>query len=155
MWSTIICLFVYNLIYSASNSSRSKGHLNIDVRMYGSFRRLFLLMKSIGSSQYLTSVYVAWSWFGDRKISLPIDTRQITTINVVFGNSGRLLLALLLARSPKSVAGCLLSLLPLFLAYLILLAHGFKNISTHCRQIHSALWKLSKCNQVSNVSKNL
>jgi len=133
MGSVMICSFVYNPIYSSSNSACSNVHLNFDVRMYGSVGRPFLLMKSISSSQCLTSVYAAWSWLGDRTISLPFDTRQITTMNVVFGNSGRLLLAFLLARSPKSVAGRLLPRLPFFLASRISLAHLFTNISTHCR----------------------
>jgi len=152
MGSVIICPFVYNPISSSSNSFFWKVHLNLDVTVYGSFGCPFLLMKSISSSQRLTLVYEAWSWFGDRMTSLPFDTRQITTMNVVFGNSGRLLLAFLLARSPKSVAGRLLPRLHFFLACRISLAHFFMNISTHCRQIHLALSKLSKGNQVSNGS---
>jgi len=35
--SVIIFLFVYNPIYSSSKSSFSKGHLNLNVSMYGSF----------------------------------------------------------------------------------------------------------------------
>jgi len=153
MGSVIIWSFVYNPIYSSSNWACSNVHLNFDVRMYGSVGRLFLLMKSISSSQCLTSVYVALSGFGDRTISLPFDTRQITTMNVVFGNSGRLLLSFLLASSPESIAGRLLPRLSFFLASRISLAHFSKNISTHCRRIHSALSKLSNGSQLSNVSK--
>jgi len=153
MWSVIICSFVYNPIYFSSNSACSKVHLNFDVRMYGSVRHPSLLMKSISSSQCLTSLYAAWSWFGDKTISLPFDIRQITTMNVVFGNSGRLLLAVLLARSPKSIAGRLLPHFPFFLTFRISLAHFFKIISTHFRRIHSALSKISNGSQVSSVSK--
>jgi hypothetical protein len=128
-------------------------HLNLDVRVYGSFRRPFLLMKSISSYQCLTSIYAAWSSFGDRTRSWPFDTRQITAMNVVFGNSGRLLLPFLLAHSPKSVTGHLLPGLPFFLASQISLAHFIRNISTHCRRSNLALSKLSQGNQVSNVSK--
>jgi hypothetical protein len=66
MWSIIICLFVYNTIYSSSNSSCSMVNLNLNVTVYGSFGHPFLLMKSISSSQRLSSVYAASNWFGDR-----------------------------------------------------------------------------------------
>src|SRR5882757_546466 len=153
MGSLIIWPCLYIPIYSSSNSSCSKVHLNIDLRMYGSFGPPFLSMKSTNSSQCLTSVYEAWSCFGARTISLPFDTQLIITVNVVFGNSGRLLLAFLAGCSPKSVAGHLLPRLPFFLASRISLAHFFKNISTHCRRIHSALSKLTNGSQVSNVAK--
>ena len=151
--SIIICLCVYNPIYSSSNLSYSKVHLNIDVIMYGSFGPPFLSMKSISSAQCLASVYEAWSCLGARTIFLPFDTQRITTMNIEFSKSGRLLLAMLLGRSPKSVAGRVLPRLPFFLASWISLAHIFKNISSHCRQIHSALLKLSNSSQVLNVSK--
>jgi len=153
MGSLIICLCVNIPIYFSSNSSCSKVHLNIDVRMYGSFRPLFLSMKSTNSSQCLTSVYKAWSCLGARTISLPFDTQWIITVNVVFGISGRLLLTILPTRSPKSVAGRLLPRHPFFLAFRISLAHLFKIISTHCRQIHSTLLKLTNSSQFSNVAK--
>jgi len=153
MGSIIICSCVYNPIYSSCNLSCSKGHLNIDVIMYGSFGPPFLSMKSISSSQFLTSVYEAWSCLGARTIAFPFDTQLITTMNVVFGNSGRVLLASLLARLPKSVAGRLFPRLPFFLASRISLAHFFKNISTHRRRIHSALSELSTGRQTLNVSK--
>jgi hypothetical protein len=57
--SVIICPFVYNPIYSSSNWSCSKVHLNLNVRVYGSFMRPFMLMKSISSSWCLTSGYAA------------------------------------------------------------------------------------------------
>jgi len=151
--SSIICSFVYYPIYSSSKLACSNVHLNFDVRMYGTVGRPFLLMKSISSSLCLTSVYAAWSWFGDRTISMPFDTRQITTMNVLFGNSGRLILAVLLTHSPKSVAGRLLPRFPFFLASRISLAHFFQNISPHCRRLHLALSKVSNGSQVSNVSK--
>jgi len=153
MGSSIIAPFVYNPIYSLSNWSCSKVHLNSDVRIYGSSGPPVVSMKSISSSQCLTSVYEAWIWFGDRMISLPFDTWQITTMNVVFANSGRLHLAILLKRSPKSVAVRLLPRLPLLLAPRISLADFFKNISTHCQRIHFAVSKLSDDSQLSNVSK--
>ena len=114
MGSIIICPFIYNPIYSSFNSFCSKVHLHIDVIMYSSFGPPFLLMKSISSFLSLTSVYEAWSCLGARTISLPFNTQRITTMNVVFGNSGRLLLTFLLARWPKSVAGHLLPCLPFF-----------------------------------------
>ena len=46
MRSMIICPFVYNPIHLSSNSSFSKVHLTLDVRMSGSFGCPFLLMKS-------------------------------------------------------------------------------------------------------------
>ena len=111
----IISPFVYNPIYSSSKSSCSKVHLNNDVIMYGSLWPQFLSMKSISISQCLTFICKAWSCLGARTISLPFNTQQITIMNVVFGNYGRLLLAFLLAPFPKSVAGRLLARLPFFL----------------------------------------
>jgi hypothetical protein len=151
--SIIICPFVYNPIYSSSNWSFSKVHLNLNVTVYGSFMRPFMLMKSISYSWCLTLGYVAWSWFVDSTISWPFDTWQITTMNVLFGLSGRLLLAMLLARSPKSVSGPLLPLVGFFLASQISHAHFCRNGFTNCERIHSALSKLSKGNQVLNVFK--
>jgi len=85
---------------------------------------------------------------------LPFGSRRITTMKVVFGNSGRLSLGFLPTRSPKSVAGRLLPHLLFFLTSRTSLAYFFKNISTHCRRIHSALSTFSKGRQVLKVSKN-
>jgi len=153
MGSLIIGPCLYIPIYSSSNSSLSKVHLNIDVRMYGSFGPPFLLMKSTNTSQCLTSVYEAWSCVGAWTISLPFDTQWIITVNVVFGNSGRLLLTGLPARSPKSVASRLLARHPFFLAFRISAAISSRNIATHCQRIHSALSKLHNGSQFSNVAK--
>ena len=101
----VLCLCVCNPIYYSSKSSCSKGHLIFDVRIYCSFRPPFLSMRSISSSQCLTFIYEAWSWFEDRMILLPFNTQWITIMNVVFGNSVRLPLAFLPTRNPKSVAG--------------------------------------------------
>jgi hypothetical protein len=95
-------------------------------------------MKSISSSQCLRSGYEAWSCILDVWSFLPFNTQWITTMKVVFGDSGRLPLAVLPAHSPKSVAGSTLPPLPFFLASRILLAHFFKNTSTYCCRIHSA-----------------
>jgi len=153
MQSLIICPSVYIPIYSSSNSSCSKVHLNINLRKYGSFGPPFLLIKSTNCSQCLTSVNEACRCLGARTISLPLDTQLIITINIVFGNSGRLLLAFCPARCPKSVAGRLLPRLLFFLASEILLAHFFKNISTRCQQIYSAVLKLTNGSHVLNVAK--
>jgi len=153
MGSLISCPCLYIPIYSCFDSSCSKVHLNIDLRMYGSFRQSYLLMKSINSSQCLTSVYEALSCLGARTISLPFDIQWIITVNFVFGNSGRLLLAFLPARSPKSVADRLWPHLATCLASGISLAHCFKNISTLCSRIHSALSKLTNGSQVTNFAK--
>jgi len=65
MGSLTICPCVYHPTYSSSNSSCSKVHLNMEIRMYGpSFGPQLLSMKSTSSSQYLTSVYEAWSFWG-------------------------------------------------------------------------------------------
>ena len=149
----MICPDEYNPIYSSYNPSCFKLHLNIAVRQYSSFGEQFFSMKSISSSQCLTSVYEAWSWMLDVWSLLSFGTRRITTMTVVFGNSGRLPLGCVPAGSPKSVAGRLLPHLPLFQASRTSLALLFKNISTHCRQIHLALWKFSNASQVSNVCK--
>jgi hypothetical protein len=127
--------------------------MNIGVIMYGSFRPPLLLTKSINSSQWLTFVYKACSWLGARSISLLFDTQLIRTMNVVFGHLRRLLLAIWLGCSPKSVGGHMLPRLHFFLASRIPLVHLFKNISTHYRQIQSAFSKLSNVSQVSNISK--
>jgi len=47
-------------------------------------------MQSISFTQCLTSVYEAWSWLLDVWSLLPFGTRQIITIKVVIGDSGRL-----------------------------------------------------------------
>jgi len=153
MGSVIICMFVFNPIYCSSDSASSNVHLKVYVRLYGSVRCLSFLMKSVSSSQCLRLVYAAWSWSGDRTISLPFHSRQITTMNVVFGNSGRLLLTFLLTRSLKSVASRLFPPLPFFLASRISHAHFFEIISTHCRRILLASSKLSNGSQLSNVFK--
>jgi len=116
MGSLIISPCLYIPIFFSSNSFCSRMHLNIDVSMNGSFGPQFLSMKSTNSSQCVTSVYEAWSCLGVRTISLPVDTQWILTVNVVFRNSGRLLLTFVPTGSPKSVAGLLLPRLPLCLA---------------------------------------
>jgi len=141
--SLIIGPSVYNPVYSSSNSSYCKVHMNFYHRMYGSFRCQFWLIISISFSQCLTLVYEAWSWFEDRIVWLPYDIRRITTVNVAFGNSGWSLSTVLLLHSPKSIAGCLLPIIMFFLASQIAHAQWFDNISTHCRRIHSALLNYS------------
>jgi len=93
--SFIIWPSVYNPIYSSSNSSCLKLHLYIAVRQNGSFGLQFCLMNSISSSQCLTAVYKAWSCMLDVWSLLPFGSRRITTMKVVFGNSGRLPLAVM------------------------------------------------------------
>ena len=156
MGSLIICPCVYNPIYSSSYSSYSSYstvHLNIDVNMYGSFGPPCLSMKSTNSSHCVISVYEAWSCLGAETTSLPFDTQQIITVNVLFGNSVRVLVAFSPTCSPKSVAGCLWPGLPFILASQMLLAQWFKNISTHCWRIHSTLSKLTNGSQFLNVAK--
>ena len=120
---------------------------------YGSFGPQFVSMKSISSSQCLTSVYEASNCMLDVRSLLPFGTRRITTMKVEYGNSGTLPLAFLPARSPKSVAGRLLPRLPIFLASRTSLEHFFRHISTHCCRIHSALSKFSEASHFSKVSK--
>jgi len=112
MGSLIICQWVYNHIYSSLNSSCSKVHLNTNVRKHGSFQPPFLMMKSISSSHFLTLVDKTWSGSKDRIISLPFYTHRITSLDVVFWNFGRQLLAVLPARLPELVAGHSLHRLP-------------------------------------------
>jgi len=151
--SFIICPSAYNPIHSSSKSSCVKLHSNNAVRQYGSFGPQFFSMKSISSSQCFTSVYEAWSCMLDVGSLLQFGTWQITTRKVVFGNTGTLPLAVLRARSPKSVASRLLPRLPLFLASRTLLAQFFGNISTHYGRIHSALSKFFNGSHSSKVSK--
>jgi len=151
--SLIIIPGVCNFIYSSSNSSCCTVHLNIDMRKYGSPRPPCLLMKSTNCSRRLTSVYEASSFSGAWTKSFPFDNQWITTMNIIFGNSGRLHISFLPSHSPKSVPSGLLPRLPLFLACHILLAHFFKNTSTHCQGIHSALSKSTNGSKFLNVSK--
>jgi len=148
-----ICHSVYNPIYSSSNSSCVKLHLYNTVSQYGSFGPQFFSMKSIICSQCLTSGYEGWSCLLDVWSLLLFDTQRITTMKVVFGNSGRVLITFLPAHSPKSVASCLLPYLPYFLAFQTSLAKLFNIIWTLCRQIHLALSRFSKGSQVSKVSE--
>ena len=110
-------------------------------------------MKSIRSSQCLSSVYEVWSCLGARTISLPFDTQRITIIDVEGSNSGRLLLTILLLRLPKSDAGRMLPCLPFFLTTRISHKHFFNRISTLYRRIHSPLSMSTKGSQSSNVTK--
>jgi len=84
---------------------------------------------------------------------LQIGMRRITTKKVVFGNSGRLPLAFLPVRLPKSVADLVLPRLSFFLAFQTSLAQLFKKIFTNCRRIHLALSKFFKGSQVSKAFK--
>ena len=77
----------------------------------------------------------------------------MTNKKVEFGNFGRLSFAFFPACSAKSVTSRSLPRLPFFLAFRTLPAHFIKNISTHCRQMHSALSKFSKGSHISRVSK--
>jgi len=119
--------------------------------MSGSFGPPFLRMTSISISQCPTSVYETSGCLGTTTISLPFNTQRITAMNVVFGNAGCWLLAVLLVHSPNSVASRLLPHLPLFVAPWISLKHFFKTISTHCQWIHSVLSKFSTSTQFYNV----
>jgi len=89
----------------------------------------------ISSSECYSTEYKASRWLLDVWSLLPFGSWLITTMKGIFVNSERLLLEYLPTHSPKSVAGCLLPLLPFFLASWVSLAHIFKNISTHCRWI--------------------
>jgi len=151
--SFIICPSAYNPICSSSNSSCVKLDLNNAVRQYGSFGSQFFSMKSISSSQCLTSVYEACSCMLDVWSLLPFGTRQITTMKVAFGNSERLLLECLPVRPPESVAARLFPGLPSSLAFRTTHAHFFKYTSTDCRQIDSAWSNIFKRAQVTKVSK--
>jgi len=152
MGSLIICPWVYNPIYSLSNLSGSKVNLNIDARMNGSFGPQFVSMKTTCSSQCLTSVYETWSHLWDRTKTLQFNTQRITTMHCVFGNALTLLLAFLPSGSPKYVSSCGLHCLSFLVVSRISHAHCFENIWTHCRLIHSALWKITTGSQSSNVT---
>jgi len=151
--SIIIGLVVYNSIFSSSNLFVSKVQSNIDVMIYGAFGHLFLVMKSFSFSQCLTSVYKVYNCLEAGTQSLPFNTQWITTMNIVFDNSGRLLLACQMAHTPKSVAGRSFPRLAFFLSFQISLAHRFKSIWTHCQQIHSAESKTSNSTKFLSVSK--
>ena len=78
-WGFIICSGAYNPMYSSSNSFCIKFHLYITVRHYCSFGLQLDSMKSISSSQYLTSVHGACNWLLDVWSLLPFRTWRITT----------------------------------------------------------------------------
>jgi len=153
MGSFIICWCVHNPIQSFSNSSCSQINFNIDVRMDGSFGPLFLSMKSISSYQCVTSVYEAWRCWGDISLRLPFNLPQITNMNGLSGNSGRLLLMFFPTGSPKSVTGSLMPLLSFSVTSWISLAHFWQHFPTYCHQTNWALSKLSNGRQFSNVAK--
>jgi len=154
MGTLIICLCLYIPIYCSSNLSCSKEYWKINLSMYTSSEPPYWSMKSTNSSQCLASVYEAWSGLGARTISLPFDTQWIITVNVVSGNTGRLLLAILPARSLNCIAGYLLPCLPLIHASQISLARVFRNISTYCGRIHTPLLKLTDYSKIMNIAKN-
>jgi len=151
--SFMICPGTYNPIYSSSNSSCIKLNLYIAVIQYGSSWEQFLSVKSISCTQCLTSVYKARNWLLEVWSLLPFGTRQITTMKVVYDNSGIVPTGFLPPRSPESVASRLLPRCHFFLASRTSPAHFLKNISSHSHRIHSALSKFSKCSLVSKVSK--
>jgi len=93
---------VYNPIYSLSNSSCSKIHMNINVQHDCSFWPLFFWVKSVGSSQRLTLWYKAWICMGD--VPSPFSAQQITMMKVELNNSARLLLAFMHTHFHKSVS---------------------------------------------------
>jgi len=93
--SFIICPDAYNPIYTSSDSSCLMLHLYITVRQYGSFGPNFFSIKSSRSSKWLPSLYNAWSWLLDVWSLLLLGNRPITTMKVVYGNSGTLRLGLL------------------------------------------------------------
>ena len=150
MGTFIICPWVYSPIYTLSNTSWPKVHLNIQIWMYGHLGPPFVAMNLIRSSQCLTSIYEAWSCLADIITLWLFDTRWITTVNIVFGHSWGLIHAVLSACSPKSVASHLLYYLSIFLVFWISLAQFSINISTHCSLIHSPFWKLSSGRQFLN-----
>jgi len=152
MGSIMICPSEYNHICCVCNSSCFKVHLDIDDRIYGSFGSPIFLIQSINTSHRPTLVYEIWNCFGDRTVSLPLDTQQITTLNHVFANLERLFLTGFCTLSHKSEAGCLSPSLSFFLPTRNLLSYFFNTISTHCCQIHSALSKLTNGSQFVIVS---
>jgi len=149
----IIYLGAYNTIYFSSNSSCIQLHLYIAVRQFGSFRLQFCSMKSISSSQCLTSVFNAWSWLLDIQSLLLFNTRWITTVKAVLGYCCRLPQVSLPTCSVKSISGCLMPSVSFFLTSPTSLANGFNIMPTHCRRNHSALLKSSKESEFSKVTK--
>ena len=132
------CQCVYSQMYSSSNWSRSKVHVNSDVSMHCFFGPPFLLIKSISSSRCPTVVYSRWSCFQDSMISLAFDTNRITTMHIVYDNSRQLPQAWMAVSPPKSVASHLLPCHSFILASRNALKHCFRNITTHSCRIHSA-----------------
>jgi len=135
MRSLIICPLVYDPIYSSSNLYCSKMFFKA---MYGTFGPPFLSMELTNYSQCLTSVYEAHSCLGPWALSFPFNTQRIIPMNVVFCNSGRLLLDKLPVHFPKCITSHLLPRLPFILTSQNSFAHCFQNISTDCQRIHSA-----------------
>ena len=125
MGSSIICPWVDNSIFSWFYLSCIEVHSNIEVRIYGSFRSPLCSMNGISFSLCLTSMHEAWSCLRDIRLMLSFRTLQITTLKVVFGTSGRLLLPILAVHSSKSVTGWLLPCVPFWVVFWTL--QCFKN----------------------------
>jgi len=136
-----------------SSMSCSKVHWNIVVWMYGTFGPQFLSMKSIHSSQFLSSGYNAWSYIGDARLSLLCGTRWMANITTMDGNSRTIFSTLLPMLSPKPSTCHWLSHLWWLLNSQSLISMYFKSISIQCWWIHSALSKCYNCRQFSNVTK--
>jgi len=105
------------------------------------------------SPQWLRSVYEIWCSLRVRTISVPFDTQWITTMNNVFGNTGRELRSLLPAHSCNSVGTFFFPCLPSIHAFRNSLAHFMKDISTCWCVIHAVLSTLSNSSQFWIVPK--
>jgi len=151
MGSFLACAGVNNLIQSSSDVSCSKMHINMDLTIFRTFEHLLLSMKSICSSQCLTSGYKAWNWLGGIILSFPFVTQQITTMHIVIGILGRLLLGCVTAHSPTSTISLFLLRLLFLLNFQILLVHFLKKILIHCHQIHSVWSMISNGSQHAHV----
>ena len=129
-------------------------HLNLYVRMYGSFGPLFMLMNSISCSRWLTSEKEAWISVSNIMLPLPFDTIWITTTNIVFDNFGWWFHTLLPKCSPKSITSRILPHLLFSLCTRTTLAHFFTISPIHCRQIQSVWLNISNPSQFFNVVKS-
>jgi len=95
------------------------------------------------------------SFLGDIRLLLLFDTQWNTTINVAFGNSGRLLVICVSACSAKSATGHLLPCHPCFPTYGYWVVDFLIYILIHRSLIHTVLTQYLNSSMFQNVAKML
>lgn len=105
-------------------------------------------------SQCMPSVYKAGSSLQNIRLLLLLDLWRITIMNVVIGNTWRLLPSSLPARLRQSIADDLVLCLPFFLDNQIMPKYVDKTITIQCCEINSELSKVAIGSMFSNDTKH-